>query len=115
MRKLALTLLTCLLLVNCKPKKAAVASSPTVAKPSVLEVANKKWVNTTQGELDEGKVIFESKCTTCHGKKNIVTRSEKSWIHEIDEMSPKAELTAVEKLKLSKYILSYREANTTTE
>jgi hypothetical protein len=42
----------------------------------------------------------------------IVPRSEKSWLHEIDDMSPKAELTAEEKLKLTKYILSFREANT---
>ena len=115
MQKLLIIALVCAFTVNCKPKKASVASTPAIAKPSVLEIANKKWANTTQSELDEGKVIYEGKCTTCHGKKNIVTRSEKSWLHEIDEMSPKAQLSLFEKLKLTKYILSYREANTTTD
>jgi hypothetical protein len=31
-------------------------------------------------------------------------------MHEIDDMSPKAKLTPEEKLKLTKYLLAYREA-----
>lgn len=113
MKKTFLILSLALGLVYCKTKKESVKPAPAGAK-TPIDIAVVKWPNTAQSELDEGKLIYETKCNTCHGLKKIVTRSEKNWIHEIDDMSPKAKLTAEEKLKLTKYILSYREAYTTT-
>lgn len=108
-------LLFALTFVYCTSKKKNTASTPvstTATNETVLGIAQKKWAGTTQSDLDEGKKIYTTKCTKCHEEMKITPRSEKSWIHEIDEMSPKAELTADEKLKLTKYILSFREANT---
>ena len=118
MRKIALFLCLSLFLFYCKTKKKTENTSsgkPAAARLSVLEVAQKRWIGTAQSDLDEGKNIFSGKCTKCHGEKKIVTRSEKSWLHEIDDMSPRAGLTPEEKSKLTKYILSYREANTSTD
>jgi hypothetical protein len=115
MKKIVLFLCLSLFLFYCKTKKKTESAKPAAAKLSVLEIAQKRWNGSTQTDLDEGKNIFTGKCTKCHGEKKIVTRSEKSWLHEIDDMSPRAGLTDAEKLKLTKYILSYREANTTTD
>lgn len=104
-------------LVYCKTKKTETTTATPVASAakSPLDIAQKRWEGTTQADLDEGKAIYDGPCTRCHGPKKIVTRSEKEWLHEIDDMSPKSKLTADQKLKLTKYILSFREANTTTD
>jgi mono/diheme cytochrome c family protein len=118
MQKTIIIIGAAFLLAFCHTKKKAVESPApavvTVAPKSALEIAQKRWPNTNSDELAQGKTIYETKCTKCHGEKKIVTRSEKSWLHEIDDMSPKAHLTPEEKEKLTRYILSYREANTST-
>ncbi|MBX3164421.1 MAG: hypothetical protein KF900_08070 [Bacteroidetes bacterium] len=90
------------------PKGVAIKEA---ASNKILEIANNRWANTTLEELAEGKAIFtdKAKCTRCHKAYPIEEFSEKKWLHEIDDMSPKAKLTADEKLKLTKYVLSYRE------
>lgn len=114
MKHLMLLFFLVLSCVYCTSKKKS-TGTPNISTASnevILAVAQKKWTGTTQADLDAGKAIYSSKCTKCHEEMKIVARSEKSWLHEIDDMSPKAELTAEEKLKLTKYILSFREANT---
>ena len=104
-------------LAYCKStQKVEIASTANVKgfyEPSAkqLEIAEKRWPNTLVTEIQEGQNIYVTKCTECHGAYTIIKFSEKKWLHEIEEMSPKASLTSEEKLKLSKHILSYREAN----
>ncbi|MBK9284647.1 MAG: hypothetical protein IPM51_10080 [Sphingobacteriaceae bacterium] len=73
-----------------------------------MPAAEQKWAGTQLSELEAGKKIFEGPCIKCHEQPKITDLSEKKWLHEIDEMSPKAELTPEQKLKLTKYILSFR-------
>ena len=75
-----------------------------------MAAAEKRWPGTTVTEVQEGQHIFTGKCTQCHKPFDIPGFSEKKWLHEIDDMSPKAELTADEKMKLTKHILSFRDA-----
>lgn len=100
-----------LTLAYCKTAKQTSANPPAAYVPSEkqIELAQKRWTNTTAEELKQGENIFVTKCTECHGSYEIAGFSEKKWLHEIDDMSPKANLTADEKLKLTKHILSYRE------
>lgn len=93
----------------CK-SKAVLAVSPTDKE---LAVAQKTWPGTTLDELKEGQSIYKNQCTECHKNFEITKFSEKKWKHEIDDMSPKAKLTDTQKEKLTKYLLSYREANQT--
>lgn len=74
-----------------------------------MSIANKRWPNTQAIELADGETIFKTKCTKCHIAYEIGGFSEKKWLHEIDDMSPKARLTPDEKLRLTKHILSYRD------
>jgi hypothetical protein len=83
-----------------------VLSTPGSAE---LTVAQKNWPTASLQSLEEGRVIYTSKCNTCHGLKNIPNRSEDSWKHEIDDMAPKAKLNTKEKDLLTQYILSTRE------
>lgn len=73
-----------------------------------LAIAQKTWPNASLQSLESGRVIYTTKCNTCHELKTINNRSEAEWKHEIDDMSPKAKLTAAEKELLTQYILSVR-------
>ena|SRR6218665_237683 len=111
-----------LAMMYCKPAKKSTATeaapAPVAAAPTAtvnpegqmqMEIANTRWPGTVAEELKEGHTIYTTKCTSCHKAFEISRFGEKQWLHEIDDMSPKARLTAEEKLKLTKYILSYRE------
>jgi cytochrome c5 len=73
-----------------------------------LAEAQKTWPTASLQSLEEGRIIYTTKCNTCHALENIPTRSEASWKHEIDDMAPKARLSAKEKELLTQYILSTR-------
>ena len=105
---------------NCKTKQKSVETTPAPPTPLPttslknaeelqIQIAQSRWPNTIAEELTEGKTIYRTKCTKCHENFPIEGFSEKKWLHEIDDMSPKANLSDVEKLRLTKFILSFRE------
>lgn len=111
-----------LAMAYCKSTKTSTTSAsttPAETKPAVaftpsdkqLQVAQTRWANTTSEELVQGYSIYTSKCNKCHQLYDILEFGEKKWIHEIADMSPKAELSKEETAKLTKHILSFREAN----
>jgi hypothetical protein len=114
--KHALIIFAAILLVNCKTKKeagtAGAESNKFIPTEKELAVAQKTWPNTTLEELKEGNTIYRNDCSKCHKNFEVTKFSEKKWKHEIDHMAPKAKLTAEQKDKLTKFLLSYREANT---
>lgn len=108
----------------CKSNKKSTASAETTPAPVAattptpaanaeadlqMQIVQTRWPGSTIEDVKEGHTIFTTKCTTCHKAYSIPRFSEFKWLHEIDDMSPKAKLTADEKLKLTKYVLSYRE------
>ncbi len=102
-----------IVLANCKSKKTTTTSEPAAVftpAPQQMAVAEKKWPGTNVLEVQEGQTIYYTKCTRCHKAVEITSMDEKKWLHYIDKMAPKADLTDAEKLKLTKHILSYREA-----
>ncbi|MBK7309610.1 MAG: cytochrome c [Sphingobacteriaceae bacterium] len=106
--KHVLLFVSLIVLVQCKTTKSVVTTEPSEKE---LTVAQKTWPSTTLDELKEGQAIYKNQCTECHKNFTITKFSEKKWKHEIDDMSPKAKLTDIQKEKLSKFILSYREVN----
>ena len=94
------------------------SSTPSATAPSIipgeaqLTAIKAKYPDATAEQLSEGYSIYTGACTNCHGQKNIFKRSEASWLHEIDDMSPKAKLTASQKDALTKYILSMKATQT---
>lgn len=119
MKKYIFLICIALTAAYCKTKKktgdTTVKKEGAAGAKSELQIAQQRWPGTSSADLNEGKTIYNTKCTRCHGAKKIVTRDEKSWKASIDKMAPRAKLTADEKEKLTRYILSYREAHTTTD
>lgn len=116
--KLAGAAVLLITLTYCKSKQKAVEPTPPAAPAKAstksageiqMEIAQLRWPGTVADELSAGQGIYVTKCTQCHKAFDISEFGEKKWLHEIDDMSPKAKLTPDEKLKLTKYILSYRE------
>jgi cytochrome c5 len=114
-----LTVITAALLAltfaHCKTKQKVSESSPAsvavvIPGDQELAIAQTRWPNTLPEELKAGHTIYTSKCNRCHRNFDVSEFSEKKWVHEIDDMSPKAKLTPEEKLKLTKYLLAYRES-----
>jgi mono/diheme cytochrome c family protein len=113
MIKLITFTLAALIIVSCATtKKTPMATSTTT--PSIipgevqLTAIKAKFPDATAQTLSEGYSIYTGACTNCHGQKNIFKRSEASWMHEIDDMSPKAKLTPAQKDALTKYILAMK-------
>ncbi len=113
MKKISLSILMLVFLANCKSTKetASVTPAPVTYSPSEaqLKMALGRWPGTTAAELQEGNKIYTTQCTRCHGNFPVEQFTEKKWLHEVDEMAPKASLSPEEKTKLTKYLLSMRD------
>ncbi len=100
--------LTALILTACASKKSSTPATNIIPGDSELKAIQIKYPDATMAMLTEGHSIYTGVCTNCHGQKSIYNRSEASWLHEIDDMSPKAKLTAAQKDALTKYILAMK-------
>ena len=97
----------------CKTKKAVtVVAEDQFGRQ--LVTASERWPGVTEAELRDGHTIYTTRCTRCHGNFEITGFSEEKWLRKIDEMAPKAKLTAEEKEKLTRHILSYRQTYAVT-
>jgi mono/diheme cytochrome c family protein len=114
--KITIIALSAIIMTACGSSKKS--STPSAAAPSIipgdaqLTAIKAKYPDATAEQLKQGHSIYIGACTNCHGQKNIFKRSEASWLHEIDDMSPKAKLTAEEKDALTKYILAMKATQT---
>ena len=110
--KITTIVLTALILSSCGASKKNSATASTAANiipgDAELKAIQVKYSDVTMQTLTDGYSIYTGACTNCHGQKNIFKRSEASWLHEIDDMSPKAKLTAIQKDALTKYILAMK-------
>lgn len=110
---LGIATLSVVLLSQCKGTKSGTSDkgNTEALNDQQMKIVETRWPGSSMDEVKQGQSIFLTQCTQCHANQVITDLSEKKWLHEIDEMAPKAKLSAEEKLKLTKYILSYREAN----
>jgi mono/diheme cytochrome c family protein len=93
---------------NTAKKTTTPALASIVPGEAQLTAIKAKYPDVTAEQLSEGHSIFIGACTNCHGQYNIYKRSEASWLHEIDDMSPKAKLTDSQKDALTKYVLAMK-------
>lgn len=87
-------------------------TSNTKPRDGVFEPGNEeltalqsKYKELNMQTLKEGYAIYIGACTNCHNAKSIYSRQEESWQGIIDDMAPKAKLTATEKDAVYKYVL----------
>jgi cytochrome c5 len=101
--------------VSCKSKKTVVvktvaAKTENSLEPTEIQVKaiQPKYPEVTLQNLNNGYAVYTGACTNCHGMKNIYSRSEASWKHEVDDMAPRANITDAQKDDLYKYILAMK-------
>ncbi|HWY38084.1 MAG TPA: hypothetical protein VNY73_05965 [Bacteroidia bacterium] len=126
MKKISLLIVAAsLTLAACSSKKTAksttAAASATGTKTAtgpltdpndvMVTAAKTKFPDVTLDALKKGHSIYHGACTRCHGAKNIVKRDEKEWVGILDDMAPKAKLSAEEKDAVWKYIMGVKLAN----
>jgi hypothetical protein len=110
MRHLLLVLIPVIFLTFCKTQSAVTAPpAPYSPDSQQLAVAQQRWPGTTETELRDGNTIYTTKCTRCHKNYKPEKFSEKKWLHELDDMAPKAKLTDLEKQSLTRYLLTSRQ------
>lgn len=113
MKKQSVLVLCLISMAACKSSKnvSGTSSAPLAYAPSETQVtmALKRWPGTTPAELVEGNKIYTTQCNRCHDNFPVEKFTEKKWLHEIDDMAPKAQLSPEEKTKLTKYLLSMRD------
>ncbi|WP_226063437.1 cytochrome C [Kaistella polysaccharea] len=65
--------------------------------------------NTVSAEyLAKGKIIFENSCAKCHDLPNASDHSAEAWTGIMNEMAPKAKLTAPQHQMVYNYIVSVK-------
>jgi hypothetical protein len=94
---------------QCTTGKNQALSKQSQPEEMLLKVAQKTWKDCTAAQLESGKNIYTTKCTTCHAMKSISNRSEEAWREAISTMAPKARLLPEEIVNLTIYILSARQ------
>ena len=97
MKKLSIALLLGSLLYSqrCTPTK-------TVAKSTKTEEVSRS--SETLAKLEEGKMLYNTKCQRCHGLYNTKAYTAAEWRVNVNAMSQKARLVAGEKEAIYNYL-----------
>lgn len=92
----------------CTSKGKVAKTTSTEPTDAQLTAAKTKFPSVTMDELKKGHSIYYGACTNCHGAKDIKSRSEEQWSGILDQMAPKANLTAQEKDAVWKYVTAVK-------
>jgi len=104
--KKSIVIASFLFLTACSAKLVA----PTQADADRVE---QRMPNTTLADLQEGKTLFETKCTQCHGLKKPASKTESEWQQIIPIMAKRAEkehkqlITGHDQEQIMKYLTAY--------
>lgn len=104
--KKSIAILSLLILTACSVKLVA----PT--QTDADRVAQ-RMPGTTLADLQEGKSLFETKCTQCHGIKKPSSKTESEWQQIIPIMAKRAEkdhaqlITGHDQEQIMKYLTAY--------
>jgi hypothetical protein len=102
-----LALLSLILLISCNPKL-------TIPVQKDADRGATAFPGLTLDQLKEGKMLFETKCTQCHGTKNPTSWTEAQWRKIIPAMAEKAtkshkkEISKTEQETVLKYVITMR-------
>jgi mono/diheme cytochrome c family protein len=77
-------LLSIVLLTGCMTYKPLTPTQADVARAQAL------YPSLHLDQLNEGKVLYETKCSDCHGLKNPAKRTPEQWQKIVPNMAAKA-------------------------
>lgn len=86
------------------PAACGVAAVPTPTNTDVARVSE-RYPGTTLGELERGRGLYLSRCTSCHAPVEPASIPVERWPEEVSEMSERANLGADEPLVV-KYLVA---------
>lgn len=126
MQILFLSITTAVLFDSCTASKPAsspapapvVAVAPAVKSPDGIYAPGKDELaaiqtrnpNATMEHLTEGYLLYtKGACVNCHGPENIYKFSQTQWVHIVNDMAQKANISESQKAAVYAYILSIKD------
>jgi len=93
-------------IAKTEPAKTEEEIKADIEAKAKAETAQKTTVATRglDGDLDNGKNVFTTKCTSCHAAKNPGDYTFFRWENILRSMVPKAKLSAEEEKQVTAYI-----------
>jgi len=87
------------------------ACAQTVAAPQPLtaaqiDSAQRRWPDTTEAKLTQGRDLFFAKCNACHGYPNLEAIEESRWQKILQVMGPRATLDQKQVDAVLRYVVS---------
>ncbi len=68
--------------------------------------ASAKFPGATMASLQNGKMLYEEKCSTCHGLKNPAAYNEEEWRKHVRRMAPKAKIDKPTEELILQYVVT---------
>ena len=103
MKKAATIVTLALLVFACSRKTVSTsdtASTPTTAAtPATTETAHAAL-------LEQGKAVYTTKCSKCHGAKEVTAYTATRWEGILKNMIPKAKLNEAESEQVTAYVMA---------
>jgi cytochrome c5 len=111
MNKIILSLSIIGLLIACAAPKNTPTTNETAVILSDLEKGQKLYSGYTQANFDDGKNLYDSKCSTCHAAKAVKSKSPNEWKEIVPNMSALSNkkgkaISADEELLITKYLVA---------
>lgn len=85
---------------------ACAGKLPPPATPADVQWAQGQWPTVVAGDLEAGRQVLLTKCEDCHRPPLPEEHAPAAWPGYLDEMAPRAKLTAEDRNVLEKYVLT---------
>ena len=91
---------------------ALVCGCQTVSIPEISPAVKAAGVGqgATEASLQNGRRVFSTRCTSCHGAEPIGKYSSEEWKGIINKMEKRAKLTSSQKADVLAFVLAARQA-----
>lgn len=89
----------------------AVACTPAALHPSPGDAswAARKWPGTTVGDLEQGRTVFVSRCSSCHNLPSPDVKSPDEWAGVVGDMASGAKLSDTDRDLVLRYLAATSE------
>lgn len=88
-----------LLLVGCGPVVPP-------ADAALVAIAQKRWPEANAIQLEQGRLLFTTRCTTCHALRDPAKYGPADWSYYLKIMGPRAQLADAERQAVERYLVA---------
>lgn len=76
--------------------------------PGLVAVARRRDAHATADSLTAGRLLYVTRCGSCHALSEPVAYHERAWTTWVRRMAPKAHLSSTEETQVLTYLLAAR-------